>query len=286
MYDLELSAKGVTVKLNGAFVGKDLLVWLSGGAAHIGAVAVAVPRPSLEDNGNISADASIMTIGGHKEDLLARKIALALASKLNVKVCVTAGMHWDSPTPSQLEAAKELSMRLTKTLLMHIAKDEHARKLKPAAEDTEEAADLATTASETAMPETPAQPVARPAIKPAPRPAPQGKTPVVVKPVTPPEKAAPPKPAGVAQRPAGAVKQNRPAVAGKPVQPQARNNAGAVTTTPSGVIVDDSEGEPTPKATSRPAAPAGRPVQRDAQGRPATVRQAVNATLKKPLLKK
>lgn len=120
MYELALNAKGVDVKLNAAFLGKDLLVWLTGGAAHIGAVAVAVPRPSLNENGGISADVSVIATGGHKEDMLARKIALALAGKLNVKVSVVAGMHWNNVTEEQLMVAQALSAKLAKGLLEQI----------------------------------------------------------------------------------------------------------------------------------------------------------------------
>lgn len=229
MYDLELSAKGVTVKLNAAFVGKDLLVWLTGGQAHIGAVALAVPRPSLRDDEKVSADATIMTVGGHKEDLLARKIALALATKLNVQVCVSAGLHWDAATPTKIETAKELSGRLTKTLLMHITKDKDGKTAssdEPAEPKADIAADNAHApvkpVSEAQAQEAPkpAQPQARPATKPVPRPAP-------------------------------------------------------ATTRPA-------------PGTARPAAakPPQGTVTRDAQGRPVSVRQAVNATLKKPLLSK
>lgn len=229
MYDLELSAKGVTVKLNAAFVGKDLLVWLTGGQAHIGAVALAVPRPSLRDDDKVSADATVMTVGGHKEDLLARKIALALATKLNVQVCVSAGLHWDAATPTKIEAAKELSGRLTKTLLMHITKDKDGKTMPPdepaepkAAIVTDNDLETIKPVSEAPAPETPRPAVpqqARPAAKPAPRPAPAA---------------------------------TRPAQAG--ARPVAARPPGTVT--------------------------------RDAQGRPVSVRQAVNATLKKPLLNK
>lgn len=248
MYDLELSAKGVTVKLNGVFVGKDLLVCLTGGEAHIGAVAVAVPRLSLNQNGQTSADATVMTAGGHKEDLLARKIALALASKLNVKVCVSAGMHWDAPTPSQIEAAQELSMRLTKTLLMHIVKDRRDK------------ADPKTEAAPKAPP-----PVAPKAPAEAQRPA--AKQVVMGKPITPLNRPQTDKPAVGRAMPGRAIPGAKPAA--RPVRP-ANGASGEI-------IVDDTDSADTAGA---------RQLSRDAQGRPVSVRQAVNATLKKPLLKK
>jgi gallate decarboxylase subunit D len=78
-------------------LGNDLLVALWGGEkAHIGAVAVAYPRPSMKNPGGISASASVICLSGHQEDELARKMALSLASTLNKTVVVSAGIHWDN----------------------------------------------------------------------------------------------------------------------------------------------------------------------------------------------
>ena len=77
-------------------IGDDLLVWIRGGELpHIGAVAAAQPRPSLKDPEKTSATASVITYLGHKEDELAKRAAEALASALETRVVVTAGIHWD-----------------------------------------------------------------------------------------------------------------------------------------------------------------------------------------------
>ncbi|KIX12529.1 hypothetical protein [Dethiosulfatarculus sandiegensis] len=79
------------------WVGSDLLVWIQGGEApHIGAVAMAQPRPSLADPNKVSATTSVFAYVGHKEDMLAQKAAQTLASALNTRVVVTAGAHWDN----------------------------------------------------------------------------------------------------------------------------------------------------------------------------------------------
>lgn len=79
-----------------SFVGDDLSVVMEGGERpHIGAVAVAQPRPSLVNPQRISASASVICLTGHKEDEVARGAALRLASELNRVVVVSAGMHWD-----------------------------------------------------------------------------------------------------------------------------------------------------------------------------------------------
>lgn len=87
-YDLEAAVRSV---------GKDLLVAIWGGERpHIGATAVAQPRPSLKDPERVSATASIFCLLGHKEDDLAKAVAEILAAVLNTTVVVTAGIHWDN----------------------------------------------------------------------------------------------------------------------------------------------------------------------------------------------
>lgn len=77
-------------------VGDDLLVAIwGGGRPHIGAVSMAQPRASLKDPSKLSATASVFTYVGHKEDMLAKTASETLASALNKKVVVTAGIHWD-----------------------------------------------------------------------------------------------------------------------------------------------------------------------------------------------
>ena len=78
-------------------IGNDILVAIWGGEKpHIGAVAVAQPRPSLKDSRKTSASASVFCFVGHKEDDLAKAVSEKLASALNTSVVVTAGIHWDN----------------------------------------------------------------------------------------------------------------------------------------------------------------------------------------------
>ncbi len=88
LYDLEASVRRI---------GENLLVAIWGGELpHIGAVAVAQPRPSLQDPDRISSTASVFCLLGHKEDDLAKAVAEILAAALNTTVVVTAGIHWDN----------------------------------------------------------------------------------------------------------------------------------------------------------------------------------------------
>ena len=82
---------------NARWIGPDLLVAIWGGEKpHIGAVAVAQPRPSLKDPEVTSATASVICNIGHKEDELTKAASEIMASVLKTQVVVAAGIHWDN----------------------------------------------------------------------------------------------------------------------------------------------------------------------------------------------
>ena len=84
--------------------GKDVVVAIGGGEApHVGAAALALPRPSLKHDGVISATASLLCVMGHKEDMITRDAALRLASQLNTTVLVSVGLHLDHATPDDIK---------------------------------------------------------------------------------------------------------------------------------------------------------------------------------------
>ena len=100
-----------------AFCGQDVVLIVGGGTVpHIGAIAVAMPRPSLSPGGRPSASASVICALGHKDDLPARELALLLASLLNTTVTVTAGIHLDEAKPEDLEILHQNWQKLTKLL--------------------------------------------------------------------------------------------------------------------------------------------------------------------------
>lgn len=83
--------------------GQDISVTVGGGEApHVGASALAIPRPSLNDPETCSASTSVLCVTGHKEDEFARRAAQTLASKLNCVVNVTAGVHIEQAQPEEL----------------------------------------------------------------------------------------------------------------------------------------------------------------------------------------
>jgi hypothetical protein len=90
------------------FCGPDVSVCFGGGEAHhIGAVALAVPRPSLADSSAPSASASVLCVTGHKEDELARAAALELATRFRCRVNVAAGLHVDDASAEDIRLLNE-----------------------------------------------------------------------------------------------------------------------------------------------------------------------------------
>lgn len=98
-------------------LGKDFLLSIWGGAAHIGAVAMAQPRPSIADPARISATASVFCYVGHKEDEVVKTVSERLASALGAKVVAAAGLHWDNLTPAGIEQVKKNVLTLVNRII-------------------------------------------------------------------------------------------------------------------------------------------------------------------------
>jgi len=98
-------------------LGKDILVVLAGGVAHIGAVAMAQPRPSLADPRKAGATSSVYTYVGHKEDSIAKTMAEKLSKALNRKVVVVAGIHWDNLRDEEIENIVGMCREITEEVM-------------------------------------------------------------------------------------------------------------------------------------------------------------------------
>ena len=98
-------------------IGGDQLVAIWGGEKpHIGAVALAQPRPSLKDSGITSATASVLCVVGHKEDDLVKEASESLAAALQTRVAVAAGIHWDNLDEEGIRAVKKKSRVLVRRI--------------------------------------------------------------------------------------------------------------------------------------------------------------------------
>ncbi len=84
----------VELELEAANVGGDLLVLITGGDAHLGAVAVGgyATRSYV----------SVITMPGHKDDCVATKAAARIADRLKRSCAVLVGIHLVDPTREQI----------------------------------------------------------------------------------------------------------------------------------------------------------------------------------------
>lgn len=79
--------------------GNDLAVTVCGGSLHhVGAVALAQP----EDDPVRQATVSVIAAYGHRDDEVAKRIAKRLAGALHCTVSVSAGIHIDDATASEI----------------------------------------------------------------------------------------------------------------------------------------------------------------------------------------
>lgn len=79
-------------------VGRDMMLIVTGGAAHIGAVSTAYKGPS--------GDLEVQTTGlpGHKEHTISEDLALKAAKVLDRTVTVAAGIHYDHISTEEIRA--------------------------------------------------------------------------------------------------------------------------------------------------------------------------------------
>lgn len=108
--------KGTIISLDN----DDVIVVLTGGRDHIGAIGLAVPRPSLEDQNFISATSSILTMPGHKDDEPAKYVSEKLAAATGRNIAVIAGVHYDNLASADLEILRELWVSLTEKIILFL----------------------------------------------------------------------------------------------------------------------------------------------------------------------
>lgn len=108
---LEARRGRLHLRLTALFLGQDLCVTLSGGdRPHIGAVAL----------GQSGAAASVISLPGHREDALARRLTQELAAETQATVCLACGIHLDNIRPEEIRDALELADGLIQRLRSHL----------------------------------------------------------------------------------------------------------------------------------------------------------------------
>lgn len=117
MIEIHKEQGGIHIILQAVTMGSQWTVVITGGEAHLGAAALAIPRPSLTGSGQISASVSVLTVTGHMDDEIARPSAWYLAKELNQPVLVSCGIHYDAATADRLALIKLLTREAQKDFL-------------------------------------------------------------------------------------------------------------------------------------------------------------------------
>lgn len=117
LLQLEKTEKRIKVILIARRAGEDLSVQVYGGEAHVGCVILAQPRPSLDDPLKPSATSSLISLLGHKDDVVLRGLAETLSKETGRTIALTGGLHWDSLTKEELETVQKLVNQLGRELL-------------------------------------------------------------------------------------------------------------------------------------------------------------------------
>lgn len=111
------------VELVLTLVGNDVVAVISGGdRPHVGAISVAIPRPSLKDASKLSATSSVFTLTGHKDDEVTRPASEALAKELNGVAVVSAGVHIDGASREDIRKLVENTKKALKDAIRMLKK--------------------------------------------------------------------------------------------------------------------------------------------------------------------
>ncbi len=111
-----------TVHAEVRLLGADVLVILTGGTKpHIGSIAVGLPRPSLTNEEIVSSTSSVYNFLGHKDHVIAQRVAEMLSSRLNRNVVAVAGFHIDKISPEGISRVVENCDELAKVIYKEIA---------------------------------------------------------------------------------------------------------------------------------------------------------------------
>ncbi|GAA0349411.1 hypothetical protein [Bacillus horti] len=106
-----------SIEIKISYMGEDVVFEVTGGTAHIGAVALA----SIEDEK--APTVRILTLPGHKETELACELAGLASQALGKTVAVLVGIHLDNPTKLEIEEIVGEARKAMKQLLRELVSD-------------------------------------------------------------------------------------------------------------------------------------------------------------------
>jgi hypothetical protein len=95
------------IKLRATITSDGLVVQIFGGdRTHIGALALSLPAPSLNDPGLISCSTTVVPITGHKDDEVAKPVAEDIARSWGSPVLTVVGIHVDRASKRDIDILK------------------------------------------------------------------------------------------------------------------------------------------------------------------------------------
>lgn len=102
--------------------GDDWNVTICGGSRHhVGAVAIACKKTPDGTVLKHKATVSSFSVLDHKDDIVARKMSVFLADRMNTTVTVTAGIHIDDATIEELIMLQENCVKACEELIEKIS---------------------------------------------------------------------------------------------------------------------------------------------------------------------
>jgi hypothetical protein len=102
------------------YIGNDLHIVITGGEQpHVGSVAVGTLSTSEPDGIHVA----LITVPGHKEDIVVEKAARRLTRQLGITVLIAAGMHWDKIDKKGIAQVVEHADQLTEKILHEVRGD-------------------------------------------------------------------------------------------------------------------------------------------------------------------
>ena len=117
------------------FLGKDLLVVISGPGEHIGSMTLAQPyiapiNPNIKpehtiknSSERISSSINTLTQYKHRDDQILSEFARSLSKDLNLVVAVVGGLHLDNITKSDIEIISKMTVELKERIKVKVIKE-------------------------------------------------------------------------------------------------------------------------------------------------------------------
>ena len=120
VFHVDAGAGIYLISAHGQRIGNDLHIVMTGGEQpHVGAVAVGSQSEDEPDGVHVA----LITVPGHKEDIMVEKAARRLARQLGITVLVAAGMHWDEIDKKGIAQVLEYADHLTEKILLEVRGD-------------------------------------------------------------------------------------------------------------------------------------------------------------------